>query len=98
MFYLPGHGAYFFSAGPVARRAFVQIGSVDGVNLEFTLDNENYSCKSDAQILLHSAQGEFWVYRDPNYKTGGNWTKSVPTNVTLDDFCARSCAIQYWWR
>jgi hypothetical protein len=97
MFYLPGHGAYFFSTEPMDRRAFVQIGSVDGVNLEFTLDNENYACKSDAQILVHSAQGELWVYRDPNYKPAGNWTKSVPTNGSRDDFFAAASDSLDWW-
>ena len=97
MFYLPGHGAYFFSAEPVDRRAFVHIGSVDGANLQFTLDNESYTCKSDAQILVHSAQGELWVYHDPNYKPAGNWTKSFPTNGSRDDFFTAASDSLDWW-
>jgi hypothetical protein len=97
MFYLPGHGAYFFSTEPMDGRAFVQIGSVDRANLEFTLDNENYICKSDAQILVHSAQGELWVYRDPNYKPAGNWTKSFPTDGSQDEFFAAASDSLDWW-
>jgi hypothetical protein len=97
MFYLPGHGAYFFSTEPMDGRGFVQIGSVDGADLQFTLDNENYTCKSDAQILVHSAQGELWVHRDPNYKPAGNWTKSFPTNGSRDDFFAAASDSLDWW-
>jgi hypothetical protein len=61
------------------------------------LDNENYSCKSDAQILVHSAQGELWVYHDPNYKPAGNWTKSFPTNGSQDDFFAAASDSLDWW-
>jgi len=97
MFYLPGHGAYFFSSEPVDRRVFVQIGSVDQGNLQFTLDNETYACKSDAQILMHSARGELWVYHDPNYKPAGNWTKSVLTNGSRDEFFAAGSDSLDWW-
>ena len=97
MFYLPGHGAYFFSTEPVDRRAFVQIGSVDGTNLQFTLENENYACNSDAQILVHSAQGELWVYHDPDYKPAGNWTKGFPTNGSRDEFFAAASDSLDWW-
>ena len=97
MFYLPGRGAFFFSTEPMGRRAFVQIGSVDRTNLQFTLENENYACKSDAQILVHSAQGELWVYHDPNYKPAGNWTKSFPTNGSQDEFFAAASDSLDWW-
>jgi hypothetical protein len=97
MFYLPGRGGYFFSTEPMDRRGFVQIGSVDRTNLQFTLENENYASKSDAQILVHSAQGQLWIYHDPNYKPAGNWTKSVPTNGSPDEFFAAASDSLNWW-
>jgi hypothetical protein len=96
MFYLPGHGGYFFSAQPVNRTGFVQIGSVDGGELKFTLDNETYTCKSDTQILVHSTQGQVWVYHDPNYKPVGNWTKSVPNSSQEEFFAAASDSLDWW--
>jgi hypothetical protein len=97
MFYLPGHGAYYFSTEPMERRTFAQIGSVDGSGLQFTLDNDTYSCKSDAQILVHSARGQLWIYHDPNYKPAGNWTKSTPTNGSRDEFFAAASDSLDWW-
>src|ERR1700680_1884735 len=96
MFYLPGRGAYFFSTEPMDRRAFVQIGSVDGAELQFTLDNENYSCKAGAQILVPSAQGHVWASADPSYTPAGNWTKSLPTNGSRDDFFAAASDSLNW--
>jgi len=97
MFYLPGLGAYFFSTEPMDRRGFVQIGSVDRTTLQFTLENENYACKSDKQILVHSAQGELWVYHDPNYKTAGNWTNSAGASRSRDQFFAAASDSLDWW-
>jgi len=97
MFYLPGHGAYFFSTEPVERRPFAQIGSVDRGNLQFTIDNDEYTCKSDSQILVHSAQGQLWVYHDARYKPVGNWTKSIPADGTRDDFFAAASDSLNWW-
>jgi len=97
MFYLPGHGAYFFSVEPVQHGSFVQIGVVDHGTLEFTLDNDSYTGRSDAPILVHSDRGELWVYHDPNYKPAGNWTKSVPASGSRDEFFTAASDSLNWW-
>lgn len=97
MFYLPGHGAYFFSAEPVAQGQFAQIVSVDGANLQFMLDNDMFSCKSDAAILMRSASGQIWAYHDPNYKPSGNWTSSDPKNSSRDEFFTAASNSLGWW-
>ena len=44
MFYIPGHGGYFFSTEPVDQPPFLGVGVVDGKHLTFTIDNETYDC------------------------------------------------------
>ncbi len=97
MFYLPGHGAYFFSTEPVEQRPFVHIGTVDHATLQFTLDNDSYTCRSDAPILPHSDRGELWVYHDPNYKPVGNWTKSDFANPSREEFFTAASDSLNWW-
>ncbi len=97
MFYLPGRGAYIFSAQPVESRPFLHVGMVDHGTLEFTLDNISYTCKSDAPILVHSGSGEVWVYHDPNYKPAGNWTKSLPGSGSRDEFFTAASDSPNWW-
>ena len=97
MFYLPGHGAYFFSAEPVAQGGFAQIAAVDGSTLQFMLDNDMFSCKSDGPILMHSAGGQVWAYHDPNYKPTGNWTQSDPKSASQDEFFTAASNSLKWW-
>jgi len=96
MFYLPGHGGYFFSAEPSEPAPFVEGAVVDGKHLTFTLDNETYDCTANAAILLHSERGQLWVYHDPNYKPAGNWTKSDPANARDEYFTAASDSMRWW--
>lgn len=96
MFYLPGHGGYFFSAEPVSGLAFAQIGIVDGAKLHFTLENAEYDCESEAPILVKSERGQIWVYHDPNYKPAGNWTKSN-TRESRDQFFTAASDSLNWW-
>jgi hypothetical protein len=96
MFYIPGHGGYFFSTEPVEQRPFDQIGVVDGRHLKFTLENDVYDCASDAPILTRSERGQLWVYHDPNYKPSGNWTKSDPASSRDQYYTAAADSIQWW--
>ena len=97
MFYLPGRGAFFFSAEPVEGRPFLHIGSVDRTNMQFTLDNDSFMCTSAAPILVHSDRGELWIYHDPKYKPAGNWTKSEATAPSRDDFFTAASDSLNWW-
>ena len=97
MFYIPGRGGYFFSADPVSRRAFVQVGDVDGARLRFTLDGSNYECESEAPILVHAERGQIWVYHDPAYRPAGNWTKIDPREETREQFFAAASDSLNWW-
>jgi hypothetical protein len=96
MFYLPGHGGYFFSLDAVDQRPFEQVGVVDGKHLTFTIDNENYDCTAGAPILVHADRGQLWVYHDPNYKPAGNWTQTDPANAKEEFFTAASDSMQWW--
>ena len=96
MFYIPGHGGYFFSSEPVDQPPFSDLGVVDGKHLTFTIDNENYDCTTTAPILVHADRGQLWVYHDPNYKPAGNWTKTDPASSRDEFFTAASDSMQWW--
>ena len=96
MFYIPGHGGYFFSNEPVDEKPFVQGAVVDGRHLTFTIDNETYDCTATAPILIHADRGQLWVYHDPNYKPAGNWTKSDLANSKDEFFTAAADSVQWW--
>jgi hypothetical protein len=96
MFYLPGHGGYFFSTEAVDERPFQQVGVVDGKHLTFTIDNETYDATATAPILVHADRGQLWVYHDPNYKPAGNWTKRDPTSNKDEYFTAAADSMQWW--
>ncbi|MBZ5612240.1 MAG: hypothetical protein LAP38_28610 [Acidobacteriia bacterium] len=97
MFYLPGQGGYFFSAEPVERRSFAQIGVVDGTRLRFTIEGDIFECDSEAQILLKSERGVAWVYHDPGYRPEGNWTKDDPREGTREQFFTAASDSLNWW-
>jgi hypothetical protein len=96
MFYIPGHGGYFFSNEPVDQRPFVQGAVVDGKHLTLTIDNETYDCTANAPILVHADRGQLWVYHDPDYKPAGNWTQSDPSTAKDEFFTAASDSMQWW--
>jgi hypothetical protein len=96
MFYVPGHGGYFFSNEPVDQRPFVQGAVVDGKHLTFTIDNETYDCTASSPILVHADRGQLWVFHDPNYRPAGNWTKADPASSQDEFFTAASDSIQWW--
>ncbi len=96
MFFLPGHGGYFFSTESVAQPPFLGVGVVDGDHLTFTIDNEMYDCTARAPILVHSTRGQLWVYHDSNYQPGGNWTKADLTTPRQQFFTAASDSLRWW--
>jgi hypothetical protein len=96
MFYIPGHGGYFFSTEPVDQPVFLNIAIVDGKHLKFTVDNDVYDCVSDAAVLVHSERGQLWVYHDANYKPAGNWTNSNPESSREDFFTAAADSLGWW--
>lgn len=96
MFYLPGHGGYFFSAEASEPPPFLRVGVAEGRRLTFTIDNENYLCIANARILVHNDSGQLWVYHDPNYKPAGNWTKSDPKDTRDEFFTAAADSMQWW--
>jgi hypothetical protein len=99
MFYLPGHGGYFFSPVPVTRFAFTQIGMVEFGKLRFVLDNVTYECQSEAPIFTKSDRGELWVYHDPDYQPAGNWTATDPSEpARAEFFTAASDSVSWWLR
>jgi hypothetical protein len=98
MFYIPGHGGYFFSTEEVTERPFQQIAIVDGKHLKFTVDNVAYDCASNAPILVRSERGQLWMYHDANYKPTGNWTTSDPTSSRDEFFTAAGDSMQWWLR
>ncbi|HEX5228672.1 MAG TPA: hypothetical protein VFW44_13225 [Bryobacteraceae bacterium] len=96
MFYIPGHGGYFFSAEPTEPAPFAHVGVVDGKRLTFTIDNEMYVCSADSPILVHSDGGQVWVFHNPSYKPAGNWTKNDPASPR-DEFFAAAADSMKWW-
>jgi hypothetical protein len=97
MFYLPGRGGYFFSTQQVENLPFAQVGVVDRTVLRLTVDNENIDCTSESPILTQSERGEVWVYHDPNYKPGGNWTQTNPADGSHDEFFTAASDSLKWW-
>jgi hypothetical protein len=97
MFYIPGHGGYFFSTDRVERRAFVQVGAVDGTRLRFTIDGGNFECESEEPILVHAERGQIWVFHDPAYRPSGNWTKLDPRAETREQFFTAGSDSLNWW-
>lgn len=96
MFYLPGHGGYFFSANASEPPPFVQAGVVDGKRLTFTIDNEMYDCAANTAILVHAERGQLWVYHNPNYRPAGNWTKTDVSDGHEQFFTAASDSLRWW--
>jgi hypothetical protein len=97
MFYVPGCGGFFFSTEPVDRRPFLHAGVLDGSKLNFTIDNQAYECESESQILPQSQRDQIWVYHDPTYKPGGNWTKSDARDDSHDEFFTAASNSLSWW-
>jgi len=96
MFYLPGHGGYFFSANASEPPPFADVGIVNGKRLTFNIDNEMYDCAADASILVHAANGQLWVYHNPNYKPAGNWTKTDLSNSREEFFTGAADSMRWW--
>lgn len=96
MFYLPGHGGYFFSANASEPAPFANIGIVNGKRLTFNVDNEMYDCTSEEPILMHAERGQLWVYHDPNYKPAGNWTKTDLADAHEQFFTAGADSLHWW--
>lgn len=99
MFYVPGRGGYFFSSDMPAGRTFLQAGSIDRTRMQFTIENETFNCVTDAPILGKADRGEIWVYHDPGYKPGSNWTQplNAPASSSRDEFFAATANTLNWW-
>jgi hypothetical protein len=95
MFYIPHRGGFFFSTQPGTSRPFAQIGTVDRLELKFSVDNEDYQCLATSNILTQSERGQIWVFHDPNYKPEGSWTKSDPKS--RDEFFTAASDSLGWW-
>ena len=95
MFYIPGHGGYFFAAEP-AGGGFVKAGSVDRNRMQFALDNDNYDCVASTPILTQAAGADVWVYHDPSFRPAGDWTHD-PARPDSDAFFAAASDSLGWW-
>lgn len=96
MFYLPGHGGYFFSSSASEPPPFAHVGVVDGKKLTFTIDNEMYDGTANSPILMHADSGQLWVYHNPNYKPDGNWTKTDVSDAHEQFFTAAADSLRWW--
>lgn len=96
MFYLPGHGGYFFSADSSEPAPFADIVIVNGNKLTFSIDNEMYDCVANAPILVHTEHGQLWLYHNPDYKPAGNWTKTDLLDSHEQFFTAASDSLRWW--
>jgi hypothetical protein len=99
MFYLPGHGAFVFSATDVGQ-GFIKAGVIDGNRMEFNLENQAYDCAASQPILTRPETGQLWVLRLPDYQPEGNWTTHPRTGSTrpaADQFFAAASDSLSWW-
>ena len=94
MFYVPGRGAFFFSAEPVPGRAFLKTGVSDRGRLDFTVDNIDYQCLSS--VPINGDSGELWVMHDAGYRPSGNWTGEPQRGEREQFFVAASDSLGWW--
>jgi hypothetical protein len=101
MFYIPGRGGFFFASESVPGRSFMKAGYINGNKMQFTVDNLSYDCVARLPIATQSASQELWVYHDPNYRPGGNWTLRDPesdsANAASAEFFAAAADSLDWW-
>ena len=93
MFYIPGRGAYYLSAEQVDAKGFVEVGSIDGNTIRFTIDNQNFEATSINPI----GNGQLWVLHDPHYKPRGSWTNSTVGSNGRDEFFTAGADSLKWW-
>lgn len=99
MFYLPGHGGYFFSLSDPGH-GFLKTGVIDGDRMRFAAENEEYECAASQPILTRQGTGELWVLHDPDYQPGGDWTthpRSGTTRPAADQFFVAASDSLSWW-
>ncbi len=99
MFYIPGQGGFFFSSDAVTRRQFMKAGYIEGNKMQFTVDNLSYECAAQLPIAATPSQ-ELWVYHDPDYRPGGNWTLQDPDaggNEAQAEFFTAAADSLDWW-
>jgi len=99
MFYVPGRGGYFFSSDSVPGRQFMKAGYIEGNKMQFTVDNVSYECQAQLPIAATPSQ-ELWVYYDPDYRPGGNWTLQDPdagANEAQAEFFTAAADSLDWW-
>ncbi len=92
MFYIPGRGGFFFSREPVAGRAFLKAGTMEGNRMRFTIDNVDYECDSGATI----GTGEIWVLHDAGYRPAGTWTGDAQSGFREQFFMGASDSLGWW--
>lgn len=103
MFYIPGRGAYIFSAQPVAGRGFIDAGIITGTRMDFSIDNESFHVTAGEPILTRPESGDVWVYHDAGYRPSGNWTLQLSGANTAQSaadtfFTAASDSLGWWLR
>jgi hypothetical protein len=99
MFYIPGQGGFFFSSDSVPGRQFIKAGYIEGNKMQFTVDNLSYECAAQLPIAATPSQ-ELWVYHDPDYRPGGNWTLQDPDaggNEAQAEFFTAAADSLDWW-
>lgn len=99
MFYLPGRGAYLFSATDPGH-GFLKTGVVDGNRLKFFVDNEEYDCAASQPILTRPETGQVWVLHLADYQPSGSWTthprSGGPRPASGQFFAAASDSLSWW--
>ncbi len=97
MFYLPGRGGFFFSSEPVTGRPFVNVGTIEGRRLRFTVNNDNFECIVTQPILSQGENGQLWVYNDPSYVPESNWTQDPHSSTPGEQFFTAASDSLGWW-
>lgn len=66
--YLPGHGAWVFSADEPRGHSFRRVAVVQGNRVRVDLEGEVLEVESEAPVLPSGGNSLLWVLRDPSYR------------------------------
>lgn len=73
MFYLPGHGAFFFSRTlPEGYPQFQGVGRADGAAITFSWQGRRYECVSDGPVTSDPGPMDLWVFVEPSFRRPGS--------------------------
>ncbi|HUA86521.1 MAG TPA: hypothetical protein VMB85_21835, partial [Bryobacteraceae bacterium] len=99
LFYVPGRGAFIFSASDPGH-GFLKTGVIDGDRMKFFLDNDQYDCEASQPILTRPETGQLWVLHLADYKPAGDWTthpRAGETRPAAEQFFAAASDSLSWW-